>query len=87
METQTTNLSQPSTISPGKWALYIFISGIPLVGFIMLLVWAFGNDNNITRQNWAKGMLLIMLIVIILYVLFFVLLGGAALLGGLGSEY
>lgn len=77
METQTTS------ITPGKWALYIFVAGLPLIGLIMLLVWGFGNDGNITRKNWAKGMLLLYVIGIVLSILFFSLFGLAAL--GLGS--
>ncbi|MBW2962856.1 hypothetical protein [Mesonia aestuariivivens] len=70
-------------IKPGKWALYIFVSGLPLIGLIMLLVWGFSSDTNKTRQNWAKGMLLLYVIMIILTIAFFSLFGLAAL--GLGS--
>ncbi|MCH4823607.1 hypothetical protein ML462_10540 [Gramella lutea] len=76
-------MSQLSQNSPAKWALYIFISGIPLVGIIMLLVWGFGSDNNISRKNWAKGMLLIYLLIIIFYIIFMFFLGGAAILNSM----
>ena len=38
------------------WALTIFISSLPLIGFIMLLVWAFGDESNIHKKNWAKAL-------------------------------
>ena len=75
--------NQTSSITPGKWALYIFVSSLPLIGLIMLLVWGFGNDGNTIRKNWAKGMLLLYVIGIILSILFFSLFGLAAF--GLGS--
>jgi len=80
--------NQPAPlITPGKWALYILVSGIPLVGLIMLLVWAFSNDDKPTRKNWAKGMLLIWVIIIIIYILLFFFIGGTAFLGDLSTEY
>ncbi len=75
--------NQSTSITPGKWALYIFVAGLPIIGLIMLLVWGFGNDGNNIRKNWAKGMLLLYVIGIILSILFFSLFGLAAI--GLGS--
>ena len=73
-------------ITPKKWALYGFVASIPLIGLIMLLIWAFGGDDNETRKNWAQGMLLLYLILIIVNILFFFVIGGTALLGSLGSS-
>ncbi|WBL24617.1 hypothetical protein [Zunongwangia sp. HGR-M22] len=78
---------QSNYISPKKWALYIFVAGVPFIGIVMLLVWAFGADLNHTRSNWAKGMLLLYAIFIILAIIFFVFLGGMAILAGAGSQY
>jgi hypothetical protein len=77
------NQNQSATLSAKEWALTIFISGLPLVGLIMLLVWAFSDDTNIHKKNWAKGSLLIMLIVFILIFSFIFLFGGIALLSNL----
>lgn len=69
------------TLSSGDWALYIFLSTIPIIGLILLLVWALG-DGNIHRRNWARGMFLIWIVAIGLIffsVMFFGL--GAAFLG------
>ncbi len=43
------------TLDIKEWALAIFISSIPVIGFIMLLVWALGAETNIHKKNWAKG--------------------------------
>lgn len=64
---------QPLTYK--QWALNIFLAGLPLIGIILLLVWGLGNDGNIHRKSWAKGMLLIYVIVTLLGILFFILFG------------
>ncbi|WGK65428.1 hypothetical protein [Croceiramulus getboli] len=65
------------------WALNIFLASLPLIGFILLLVWAFGDDSNPTRKEWAKGYLFIFLIYLIIIILFMVLFGGLAAFGAL----
>ena len=52
------------------WLLTLFISWLPLVGFIMLFVWAFGSDDNLSRKNWARAQLIISLIMGVLGAIF-----------------
>ena len=42
------------TLDTKEWAISIFISSLPLIGFIMLLVWALSDETNIHKKNWAK---------------------------------
>ena len=65
--------------SVGSWILTYIIMCLPLVGFIMLFVWAFGKGtlSNRTFRNWARAFLLIQLIA---YVLSIGLLVAVALL-------
>ena len=49
-----------------EWALTIFLASLPMIGFILVLVWAFDSSTNIHKKNWAKGNLLIMVIVMIM---------------------
>lgn len=73
--------TQPSnSLGAKRWALYIFISSIPLVGFIMLLIWAFSSTENKHLQEWAKGRLIIALITLILVLGFLFLAGGIGIL-------
>lgn len=81
MENLTTQNSQ--VLSYKEWALTIFISGLPVVGLIMLLVWAFSDDTNIHKKNWSKGSLLIMLLVLIIVFSFMFLFGGMALMASI----
>lgn len=79
------NLSSENNrvLSVKEWALTIFITSIPLVGLVMLFVWAFGDESNINRTNWAKGNLLIILLGIVLAMSFLFMFGGIALLSNL----
>lgn len=80
--------SQENTqvMSYKEWALTIFIASLPLIGLIMVLVWAFDSTTNIHKKNWAKGNLLIMILAMILVLFFLFVFGGVALLTGLGNN-
>lgn len=53
-------------ISTSDWMITVFIVSLPLIGIIMLFVWAFSDNVPETKANWAKAMLLWILIFIIL---------------------
>ena len=63
-----------------EWALTIFISSLPLIGIIMLFVWAFSDGANIHKKNWAKGTLILWIIAFIIAFAFLFLFGGIAIL-------
>jgi len=73
------NQENANTISVKEWALTVFLSSLPIVGFILLLVWAFSDNTNIHKKNWAKGKLLIYIIGLILAFMFFFFFGGWAM--------
>ena len=59
-------------ISTSEWIASIILSYIPLIGLIMLLVWAFGGGTSPTKANWAKAQLITQIIIqIIIFGLFF----------------
>jgi len=66
---QEVSQTQNPEMSVGEWVLTIFILALPLVGLIMLFVWAFGNDQYKSRQNFAKASLIWLLIVVGLYLI------------------
>ncbi|MPM75488.1 hypothetical protein SDC9_122481 [bioreactor metagenome] len=47
----------------------LLLMAIPLVGFILTIVWASGGAYNLNRRNLARGYLLLMGIGIGIYVL------------------
>lgn len=70
---------QPQTVYPnpnkevmtmGQWLITTLILAIPCVGFIMALVWAFG-DGNENRKNYCRATLIWMVIGIVLCVIFY----------------
>lgn len=60
---------KPMTL--GEWLITLLIQAIPLVGFIMLFVWAFGGDTHPSKKTWAQASLLFALIMIVLAIIFF----------------
>ncbi len=66
-------------VKTGDWILTLLITAIPIVGFIMLFVWAFGSGTNPSKANWAKATLLWFAIVIVLYIIFAISFGAAFL--------
>lgn len=66
--------------SVGDWVLNIFLIGLPVIGLILLFVWAFGDGQREDRKNWSKAMLIWYLITIGIVVIFGVIFGGIAAL-------
>jgi len=66
-------------VTLGDWLITLLIAAIPLVGFIMLFVWAFGGNTNINKANWAKATLIWIAVVVSLYLLVFIGIGVAFL--------
>lgn len=69
------------------WILTFLVSAIPIVNIIMLFVWAFGDNTNLNKKNYAKASLILAAIFIAIYVvfliIFFVILGAA---GGMSGD-
>lgn len=61
----------------GSWLLTFLITYIPVVGWVMVFVWAFG-DGNQTRATFMKALLVWSLIAIGLGFVFLFMLGGMA---------
>ena len=67
--------------SVGAWMLTLFVAGIPLVGFIYLLVLALGSGASAAKRNFARALFIWQIIGIVATVLMFVLFGGAMMAG------
>jgi uncharacterized BrkB/YihY/UPF0761 family membrane protein len=66
---------EQAPVTVGDWVLTILVTAIPLVGLIMLFVWAFSVGTNVSKANWAKAMLIWALIGMVLSILIGVFLG------------
>lgn len=72
-------------VSIGQFFGYTLLFSVPLIGFIMLLVTAFGSGNSISLKNYAKSMLIWYVIGIALSVIICVI--GFALAAATGDMY
>lgn len=79
-----TNLEAP--ISIGSWIFMFIVQSIPVIGFIMLIVWALDTSNR-TRCNYARAIFLMGVIAVLLVVAiaFMLALVGVSLGGALNS--
>lgn len=69
-----------------EWVITVVISLIPMVNFIMLLVWSFSDSINPSKKNWARATLIVFAIVFVVYLLFaFIFMGVLMSAGGLDS--
>ena len=86
MEDQTGQVSAPAGSSPvitlGEWMINLLLIAIPIVGIIMLLVWAFSSETNPTKANFAKAALIWAVIWIVFSFLFM-----GAIMGTIASQY
>ncbi|MCD4817753.1 MAG: hypothetical protein K8S23_03565 [Candidatus Cloacimonetes bacterium] len=64
------NEQQNEHISTFDWIITFFIMAIPLVNFIMLIIWAFGDSSHPSKANWAKASLIWMILPIVIFFLF-----------------
>lgn len=71
------NQQEATVLSTREWVITLLIRLIPVVGFIMLFVWAFGNQENQNKANWAKASLIMIAIGLVLATFFMILFGGA----------
>ncbi len=73
--TYTTEAESPNSV--GDWVLTLFLTCIPLVGIVLLFVWAFGGNTQKSKANWAKAQLIWTAVGIILTIIFYVSIGAA----------
>lgn len=64
-------MEEQKQLSVGRWFLTLILLAIPLVNFILLLVWGFGSQSP--RKNFALAVLLFELIAIIISVVIMIL--------------
>ena len=71
--------NQYKPLSPWAYIGYNILFAIPILGFIMMLVFAFDSSNNLNRRNYSRSVLYARIIVVVLLLI----IVGIALLGGL----
>lgn len=68
-------VGEENLVTTKEWVLNLFLLSIPMVGFIVLLIWAFGDDNgNKTKKNFSRGYLIYSLIVLAVIIVIYVVM-------------
>ena len=62
--------NNPAALKVSQFFWLDFLTGIPLVGFILTLVWGFGGDVNENKRNYCRAKLVWLLIGIAVTVIF-----------------
>lgn len=47
------------TVDTIEWFNTFLLAALPLVGFVLLCLWAFGRTTPPSKANWARAMLLL----------------------------
>jgi hypothetical protein len=71
---------EASPVSFGDWLITLIVLAIPLVGIVMLFVWAFSDGTHPSKQNYCRAALVLALIGLVLVFLFAIMGGFAAFL-------
>jgi len=64
-------------MSVGDWILTYLVMCIPLVGQIMLLVWAFSGSTQPSKKTWAQATLIITVVFTLLWTVLGTVIVGA----------
>jgi len=56
-------------MSVGDWIVTYLLMCIPIIGIIMLFVWAFGGDTQPSKKTWAQATLIWAVVMIVLWFL------------------
>lgn len=80
---------QQSTEGLGSWMLAIFLTMIPLVNIIYLLVLAFGGSVSVAKKNFARATLIWTAVGIVFSIVVAILLAsfGVSILNELSETY
>ena len=68
-----------SIMSVLDWFITFGILIIPIVGIVMIFVWAFSENGKKDRINFAKAFILFVIALIVINVVFYIIIGA---LGG-----
>ena len=69
------SLQSNQTVSLGDWIVTMILTGIPIVGIIMIFVWAFGGGAKPSKRNYARAFLILAVIGFVLSILFSIIFG------------
>lgn len=81
-------LEVPMTL--GEWVITMILLGIPCVGLIMAIVWAFAQENvNTNKKNYCRAYLIFIAISVALFIFANIFMTAmiASIMGSIGNSY
>lgn len=66
--------AENGVVSTGDWFVSMLVACIPLIGIIMMFVWAFGGTVP-SKKNWARAVLIWWAVAIVLAIVLSVIFG------------
>ncbi|MEQ8909699.1 MAG: hypothetical protein RIC95_10935 [Vicingaceae bacterium] len=70
-------IEENRVVKTSDWFITILLAAIPVVGFILLFVWAFGGNTKPSKANWAKATLLWLFVGAVVYGVIAMTIGAA----------
>lgn len=64
---------QPTSL--GEWVIAVLIKRLPLIGLVMLIIWATDKSTDPDKANWAKAELIVKLIIFAAVMIFIAIIG------------
>lgn len=61
--------------SLGEWVIAVLVKRIPLIGLVMLIIWATDKNTDPEKANWAKAELIVKLIIFAVVIIFIAIIG------------
>lgn len=61
--------------SLGEWIIAVLVKRLPLIGFIMLIIWATDKNTDPEKATWAKAELIVKLIIFAAVIIFIAIIG------------
>lgn len=90
MQQQTPQNMQQNAVSPTlsvkDWLITLIVLAIPVVGFVMAIIWAIQADNP-SKRNFFIAYWILVAIMIVLMILFMVIFGAAMFTVGASGGY
>ena len=85
MDSSEINSPVGRPLSVTEWIVVFLLIGLPVIGFILVVYWSFGDNVNINKKNFSKAMLLLFVVTILLAIIFSLFFG--QLISTMDSNY
>jgi succinate dehydrogenase/fumarate reductase cytochrome b subunit len=80
MEVMDQDYLSNKPMNVGDWVITILLTALPIIGIILLFVWAFGDNQKIDRANYSKASLIWIAVWLVFGFIFLIFFGGLAML-------